>query len=145
MIGSDDAPHTARSSLAEADNRIKGRMAVRHPMASSWPSGWEQLSFCLERVSANFRTLKKEIKKVDQHGKAEPDCANRGRLFHLSGGGRSWVLPVSKEGAVEGFSIGVVVCPGSCQKTDIVWQHGSPGVWVGEVGEAAGDESLSRS
>lgn len=46
---------------------------------------------------------------------------------------------------MEGFSVGVVVRPRLCQEKDVVRQHSSPSVRVGEVAEAAGDQSLSRS
>lgn len=47
---------TACSSLTEVENKIKGRAMGMQPMASSWLSGCEELSFSFARFSANSRT-----------------------------------------------------------------------------------------
>lgn len=46
---------------------------------------------------------------------------------------------------MEGLGVGVVVGAGRGQEADVVGQHRSPSVRVGEVAQAEGDQSLSRS
>lgn len=136
---------TARSSLAEADRRMKGRIMGRQPMASSWQSGNGELVFIPERSSANFRTWKTASKLV-KHSRCGM-LQHRGQLLlsYFMWRGRFALLPVSKEWAVEGFSVGVLVWTGCGQEVDVVWQNSSSSIRLRDVHKTSGDKCPSHS
>lgn len=145
-ISISDHTLTACSSLAEADSRMKGRIMGRQPMASSWPSGSEELSLCLERFSANVRTCETQRSQWNRTDVERQTAGVRQiwvRLFYLLGWRRSALLPVCKERAVERLGEGVAVGAGRGQEPDVVQQRGGSSLRLRNICETSGAEWAS--